>query len=112
LPVFGGGSRDIELVLWDFAQIRHIEQSAELSRILEASLRERGTIDVRPIERAPFRVLESANMPAVLIEMGFLTNPAQAKVLSGANFQGAFAQAVLDAVIRFRGHLSATAGEP
>ena len=112
LPVFGGGSRDIELVLWDFAQIRHIQQSAELSRILEASLRERGTIDVRPIERAPFRVLESANMPAVLIEMGFLTNPAQAKVLSGANFQGAFAQAVLDAVIRFRGHLAATAGEP
>ena len=112
LPVFGGGSRDIELVLWDFAQIRHIDQSTELSRILEASLRERGAIEVRPIERAPFRVLESANMPAVLIEMGFLTNPAQAKALSGGNFQGAFAQAVLDAVIRFRGHLAATAGEP
>ena len=77
LPVFGGGSRDIELVLWDFAQIRHIEQSAELSRILEETLRERGPIDVRPMEHAPFRVLESANMPAVLIEMGFLTNPAQ-----------------------------------
>jgi N-acetylmuramoyl-L-alanine amidase len=112
LPVFGGGSRDIELVLWDFAQIRHIDQSAELSRILEESLRERSAIDVRPIERAPFRVLESANMPAVLIEMGFLTNPAQGKALSGANFQTAFAQAVLDAVIRFRGHLAATAGEP
>ena len=112
LPVFGGGSRDIELVLWDFAQIRHIDQSQELSRIIEESLRERGAIDVRPIERAPFRVLESANMPAVLIEMGFLNNPAQAKVLSGANFQTAFAQAVLDAVIRFRGHLAATAGEP
>jgi N-acetylmuramoyl-L-alanine amidase len=112
LPVFGGGSRDIELVLWDFAQIRHIEQSAELSRILEASLRERGAIEVRPIERAPFRVLESANMPAVLVEMGFLTNPAQAKVLSSATFQTAFAQSVLDAVIRFRGHLAATAGEP
>jgi N-acetylmuramoyl-L-alanine amidase len=110
--VFGGGSRDIELVLWDFAQIRHIDQSQELSRIIEESLRERGAIDVRPIERAPFRVLESANMPAVLIEMGFLNNPAQAKVLSGANFQTAFAQAVLDAVIRFRGHLAATAGEP
>jgi N-acetylmuramoyl-L-alanine amidase len=112
LPVFGGGSRDIELVLWDFAQIRHIDQSQELSRILEESLRERGDIDVRPIERAPFRVLESANMPAALIEMGFLTNPAQAKVLSGATFQTAFAQAVLDAIIRFRGHLAATAGEP
>jgi N-acetylmuramoyl-L-alanine amidase len=112
VPVFGGGSRDIELVLWDFAQIRHIAQSAELSRILEETLRERGTIDVRAVEKAPFRVLESANMPAVLIEMGFLTNPAQEKLLAGAAFQTAFAQTVLDAIIRFRGHLSATVGEP
>jgi len=51
-------------------------------------------------------------MPAVLIEMGFLTNPAQEKLLAGAAFQTAFAQAVLDAIIRFRGHLSATVGEP
>ena len=112
VPVFGGGSRDIELVLWDFAQLRHIEQSAELSRIVEETLRERGTIDVRAVERAPFRVLESANMPAILIEMGFLTNPAQEKLLAGGAFQTAFAQSVLDAIIRFRGHLAATAGEP
>jgi N-acetylmuramoyl-L-alanine amidase len=57
-------------------------------------------------------VLESANMPAVLVEMGFLTNPAQEKLLSGAAFQAAFAQSVLDAIIRFRGHLTATGGEP
>ena len=112
VPVFGGGSRDIELVLWDFAQIRHIERSVELSRIVEETLRERGTIDVRAVERAPFRVLESANMPAILIEMGFLTNPVQEKLLSGGAFQTAFAQSVLDAIIRFRGHLAATAGEP
>jgi N-acetylmuramoyl-L-alanine amidase len=112
VPVFGGGSRDIELVLWDFAQIRHIEQSTELSRILEETLRERGPFEVRPVERAPFRVLESANMPAVLVEMGFLTNPAQEKALSGAAYQTAFAQSVLDAIIRFRGHLAAANGEP
>lgn len=112
VPVFGGGSRDIELVLWDFAQIRHIDQSAELARILEETMRERGTLEVRPMERAPFRVLESANMPAVLVEMGFLSNPAQEKLLSGAAFQAAFAQGVLDAIVRFRGHLAATASEP
>jgi N-acetylmuramoyl-L-alanine amidase len=112
VPVFGGGSRDIELLLWDFAQIRHLEQSAELSRILEETLRERGPFEVRPMERAPFRVLESANMPAVLIEMGFLTNAAQEKALAGAANQTAFAQSVLDAIIRFRGHLAATNGEP
>ena len=28
LPVFGGGSRDIQLILWEMAQARYIEQSA------------------------------------------------------------------------------------
>ena len=112
VPVFGGGLRDIEIVLWDFAQSRHIEQSAELARIVEESLRGRVGVDVRPVERAPFRVLESANLPAVLVDLGFLSNPDQEKVLGGAAFQNAFAQSVLDALVRFRGHLSGSAGEP
>ena len=45
-----------------------------------------------PIERAPFRVLESANMPAILIEVGYLTNPEQEKLLTTAEFQTTFAQ--------------------
>ena len=36
----------------------------------------------RPIDRAPLRVLESANMPAVLVEVGYLTNPAQATLIA------------------------------
>jgi N-acetylmuramoyl-L-alanine amidase len=111
LPVFGGGSRDIELVLWDLAQIRHINQSAELARILEQELRDRGVVDVRPVERAPFRVLESANMPAVLVEMGYLTNDEQARLLTGAEFQTTFVQAVVDSVLRFRGYLGTAGGE-
>jgi N-acetylmuramoyl-L-alanine amidase len=106
VPVFGGGSRDIELVLWDLAQIRYINQSAELARLLGEELRDRVPIDVKPVDRAPFRVLESANMPAVLVEMGYLTNREQERLLTGAEFQTTFVQAVFDAVLRFRGYLA------
>ena len=41
-------------------------------------------------------------MPAVLVEMGFLSNPDQEKQLAGAEFQTGFVQALLDAVVRFR----------
>ena len=41
MPVFGGGNRDIEVVLWEMAQARHIEQSAAFAKAIEASLRER-----------------------------------------------------------------------
>ena len=32
LPVFGGGTRDIEVILWEMAQARYIEQSAALAQ--------------------------------------------------------------------------------
>ena len=110
VPAFGGGSRVIELVLWDLAQIRHVEQSTELARILQRELENRVPLDARPVEHAPFRVLESANMPAVLIEMGYLTSPDQEKQLAGAEFQSLFVQAVADAVLKFRDFLSAGNG--
>jgi N-acetylmuramoyl-L-alanine amidase len=111
VTVFGGGLRDIELVLWDLAQIRHVDQSIEFARILEQEFGGRVPLGPRPLERAPFRVLESANMPAVMIEMGYLTNAAQEKQLADPAFQNGFAQAVYDAVLKFRDYLVAQGGE-
>jgi N-acetylmuramoyl-L-alanine amidase len=51
-------------------------------------------------------------MPAVLIELGYLTNPDEEKRLASGAFQNTLAQAVFDAVLRFREHLEAAAGEP
>jgi N-acetylmuramoyl-L-alanine amidase len=106
VPVFGGGLRDIELVPWDFAQTRHLDQSLELAARLVDALRDKVPLGVRPIDRAPFRVLESANMPAILVEMGYLTNPEHERALAGARFQTTFVQAVFDAVLGFRAYLS------
>jgi N-acetylmuramoyl-L-alanine amidase len=107
VPTFGGGSRDIELVLWDLAQTRHAEQSAAFADILEQQLHDRIPLAERPVDRAPLRVLESANMPAVLVEMGFLTNAEQEKLVTGDAFQTTFVQAIFDAVVRFRDSLAA-----
>jgi N-acetylmuramoyl-L-alanine amidase len=107
VPIFGGGLRDIELVPWDLAQIRHVDQSSELARIIQRELENRVMLDTRPFEAAPFRVLESANMPAALIEMGYLSNPEQEKQMSGAQFQATFVQAISDAVQRWRDVLAA-----
>jgi N-acetylmuramoyl-L-alanine amidase len=111
VTVFGGGLRDIELVLWDLAQIRHVDHSVEFARILQQEFGDRVPLAPRPLERAPFRVLESANMPAVMIEMGYLTNGAQEKQLADPSFQNGFAQAVYDAVLKFRDYLMAQGGE-
>jgi N-acetylmuramoyl-L-alanine amidase len=106
LPTFGGGLRDIELVEWDLAQLRYLDQSTELARIVREQFDGRVPLDQhQPTEAGPFRVLESANMPAVLIEMGYLSNADQETALGGAEFQNTFVQAVMDAVVKFRDYL-------
>jgi N-acetylmuramoyl-L-alanine amidase len=108
LPVFGGGSRDIELILWDMAQARYIKESASLAQSVEASLRQRVPMSARAIQQAPFRVLVGANMPAVLVEMGFITNPAQEKQLQSDEFQNQIVQALVESISRFRDAHSGT----
>jgi len=110
VPVFGGGLRDIELVLWNQAQIRYVDQSWVFARTLEEHFQNRVPLDARPTDRVPLRVLASANMPAVVLEVGYLSNPEQEKQLAGNELQGALAQSIVDAVVVFRGYLTQTAG--
>jgi N-acetylmuramoyl-L-alanine amidase len=105
VPAFGGGMRDLEMVPWDLAQTRHVERSTAFAELLRAQLQDRVPLAARPIDQAPLRVLESANMPAVLIELGYLSNPDQEKLIGGDGFQNTFVQAFYDAVVRYRDSL-------
>jgi N-acetylmuramoyl-L-alanine amidase len=112
LPVFGGGARDIEVVPWRMAQAGHIERSGTFARTLEAALRARVTMSPRAIMQAPFRVLVGANMPAILLEMGFMTNPAQEQQLGSDAYQNEIVQSIVDAVIQFRDRRGPAAEAP
>jgi N-acetylmuramoyl-L-alanine amidase len=112
LPVFGGGARDIEVVPWSMAQAGHIERSGTFARTLEAALRARVTMSPRAIMQAPFRVLVGANMPAILLEMGFMTNPAQEQQLGSDAYQNEIVQSIVDAVIQFRDRRGPAAEAP
>ncbi len=101
MPVFGGGTREIDVILWEMAQSRHLVQSGELAKVLESQLRSSVPMSPRPIQQAPFRVLVGANMPAVLVELGYLSNVDQESALASAPFQTRLAQAITEAVARF-----------
>ena len=73
-----------------------------MAQALAAELRDHVPINVHAIERAPLSVLEPANMPAVLIEMGYLTNAGQEAAMTSMEFQTRVAQAIFDAAFKFR----------
>ncbi len=102
LPALGGGSRAIDLILWETAQARYLEQSAALAGFIEQSLATRVTMSPRAVQQAPFRVLVGANMPAALVEIGYLSNAEQETELTTGAYQDQVAQALLDALVKFR----------
>jgi N-acetylmuramoyl-L-alanine amidase len=85
--------------------LQHLEDSAALASLVEAELRDRVVMNAAAIQQAPFRVLVGANMPAVLVEMGFVTNPAEERLLSSAAHQATLAQAIYGSLVRFRAYL-------
>ena len=105
LAVVGGGIRNIDVILWEMAQVRYLEQSAAFAEIVEEELRARVRMSSRAIQQAPFRVLVGANMPAVLVEMGFISNPVQERQLTSDQFQRAVVDALVGSIIRFRDYL-------
>jgi N-acetylmuramoyl-L-alanine amidase len=102
LPALGGGNRAIDLILWETAQARYLEQSAALAGFVEQALATRVEMSPRAVQQAPFRVLVGANMPAALVEIGYLSNGDQETQLTTPVYQEQIAQALLDALIKFR----------
>jgi N-acetylmuramoyl-L-alanine amidase len=109
LPVLGGGTRTLDLVPWNQAQARHVSDSALLAGMIAEQL---GTHKVgmspTPVRSAPLRLLEGLNMPAVMLEMAYLTNPGQEKLIASDAHRNLIAQALFEAIAKFRVHVEET----
>jgi N-acetylmuramoyl-L-alanine amidase len=102
VPLAGGGSRTIQLLRWDLAQARHVESSTTLAAIIAENLGRDPSAGPVLVRAAPLRLLEEVNMPAALVEMAFLTNRAQEKRSDSNQFKDAAAEALHEAVGRFK----------
>lgn len=101
--VVGGGTRTINIVPWQLAQIPFVRQSESLAGLLAARLADAGIPPhAVPVLQTPARVLVGANMPAVLIELGFLTNAEDADQLSDRTFHAKFAEIVTGVISNLR----------
>ncbi|MEO5741548.1 MAG: N-acetylmuramoyl-L-alanine amidase [Vicinamibacterales bacterium] len=105
LPLFGGGSREVALVEWELAQAAYLDGSNAFAGIVDQKLRTTAGLPSVSLQRAPMRNLAGTNMPAVLIEMGYLSNADEERLLTSADFQNGLALALTEAVAAFRDHV-------
>jgi N-acetylmuramoyl-L-alanine amidase len=64
----------------------------------------------RGVKQAPFMVLHKAYMPRVLIEMGFISNPAEGSRLDSEDGQDEIAESIAKAIIRYKKEYYGTYG--
>ena len=85
-------------ILWDQIQNRYMEKSQILAGLVNARLNTSGIVKESRVAGAPLAVLEGADMPAILIEIGYLTNPAEEKNLVDQRFLTDLALAIRQAI--------------
>ncbi len=98
----GFEAQDLELILWDLAQTHHLLESQRFAAMIQGELNQTLQLRDRGVKQAPFRVLNGAAMPAVLVEVGFISNPDEEKKLQDAAYRTELIAALTRAVGRYK----------
>lgn len=95
------GDDPLGFILNDMIQNEHLRESADLAEIVQRHLRRVHPGPDRGVKQAGFTVLVSAFMPAVLVELGFGTNAAEAAFMASPAKQRALARSIADATSEY-----------
>ena len=100
----------LNFILSDMKQNEHLRESSDLAEIVQRHLGQMHPGPSRGVKQAGFRVLVTAFMPAVLVEIGFGTNVAEAEFLASPTKQRMIARAVADATTEYLGRYQRRVG--
>lgn len=85
-------------VLIDLAQTATITDSLRLGTSMLDSLDNVTRLHYSRVEQAPFVVLKSPDIPSVLVETGFISNPNEERKLRDESYQNKIAQALFNGI--------------
>ncbi|PVZ70407.1 N-acetylmuramoyl-L-alanine amidase [Pelagibaculum spongiae] len=97
--LIGGVSLDdkdqvLASVLLDLSQNESIRQSMDLASGVLGKLGRVGRLHSKKVGQAGFAVLKSPDIPSILVETGFITNPTEEKNLNSRNHRAKIAKAI------------------
>jgi N-acetylmuramoyl-L-alanine amidase len=104
---FEGGSPDaasgvgLDFIRKDLQLNEHLRESARAADLVQRNLKTVHVGDNRGVKQAGFMVLTTARRPAILVELGYSTNPEDGRFLTTYASQKAMAFSLADAVIEY-----------
>lgn len=92
-----------EYILNAIAQNMFLKESQDLAREINTAVRRCTNMTLeRGVHQAGFLVLLGINMPGVLVEVGYISNPAEERLLKTRAFQQKIAEAICDGIVKFK----------
>jgi N-acetylmuramoyl-L-alanine amidase len=89
-------------ILWDLAQSEFQVESSNLAEVVQDSMTQSLQLPNRGVKQAGFYVLGGAAMPAILIEIGFVTNPKEERRLRDTRYRDEIAQAIFTGIAEYK----------
>lgn len=102
LPEAAGDTASLDYILWDMAQNEFLNESSEFAELVQKELTSRFTIEDRGLNQAGFYVLKGCYMPAILVELAFISNRKEEKLLKKDSFRGKAAQGIYEGIKSFK----------
>lgn len=93
---------DESIILATMAQNAYNIESQDFASIIQASLKKHTGLTDRGVKQAGFYVLVGASMPNILVEMAFISNRAEEKLLKKSSFQQKAAEGIYRSVKAFK----------
>lgn len=91
-----------EFILNDLIHNSFRENSSTLAECVDKNIRMNLGQHIRRIQTAPFYVLCRVNMPSILIETAFISNPSEEKKLRSDEWQNKIARSIADGILAYR----------
>ena len=93
--------KSLNTVLLDMTQTWSLNKSSKLANILLTSLSSLDKLHNGAVEKAGFAVLKAPDIPSVLVETAFISNPSEESLLKTADFRQKMANSIFDGVNNF-----------
>ncbi|MGD8699253.1 MAG: N-acetylmuramoyl-L-alanine amidase, partial [Gemmatimonadales bacterium] len=91
----------LQFMLTDLQSAANLQESRILAATINRSLAAGVGGQDRGVKQGPFFVLVNAGMPAVLVEVGYLSNSKEEKLLRSPSYQAKISDALADAVVNY-----------
>ena len=92
---------NVQFILHDLQRSHYVKKGSQLANSLVSSWKQFQKTKRKPIRQAPFFLVSSLNMPSVLVELGYISNPKEAKRINSSHFQEKMAKQLYTGLVSF-----------